>query len=184
VKADRHGPAPAPQGRLVASWGLLLGLALLLATLLPLPLLAFPPANARHLLGAAPALAGPVDWQEVPASAEGRQWWDAGSLRRDRRGQLSVLSRFQPASETPSQVNATPPPAATGAESAVEAPTTSAPQPLGTLYVMELDCEQELYRDISVNGLPRWGATWQPAAPDSLTIATLRAACAAARSHA
>jgi hypothetical protein len=45
------------------------------------------------------ALAGPVDWHEVTATAEGRQWWDAGSLRLSRDGNLSVLSRFQPAAD-------------------------------------------------------------------------------------
>jgi hypothetical protein len=152
-----------------------------------------------------PAMAGPVDWREVEASPEGRQWWDAGSLRRDRRGQLSVLSRFQPAAAAPTTepeaaaatpANA-PPPTATEtlaaaiANPAASAPaaTTSGPAPArrqetrpqaGTLYVMELDCDQELYRDISVNGIPHWGAAWQTAAGESLTMATLRAACAAA----
>lgn len=112
------------------------------------------------LSAAAPAWAGPVDWQEVPSSADGRQWWDAGSLRFDPEGRLSVLSRFQPAA------------AADAAEG--ERP------PLGRLYVMQLDCEEELYRDTAVNGLPRWGATWQAAGGDSLTIRVLRAACQAA----
>ena len=49
------------------------------------------------LAGPAAAVAGPVDWQEVEAGPEGRQWWDAGSIRFDRDGRLSVLSRFQPA---------------------------------------------------------------------------------------
>jgi hypothetical protein len=107
------------------------------------------------------AWAGPVSWKEVPATAEGRQWWDGGSLRLSRQGNLTVLSRFQPA-----------PPGA-GAEGAAERP------PASTLYVMELDCGQELYRDISVNGLPRFRAEWQAVAGDSLTTATLRAACRA-----
>ena len=97
------------------------------------------------------AWAGPVDWQEVPATEEGRQWWDAGSLRLSRDGHLSVLSRFQP-SEDGSR---------------------------GQLYVMELDCDQELYRDTSVNGLPRFRAEWQAAAGDALSTATLRQACRA-----
>jgi hypothetical protein len=44
---------------------------------------------------------------------------------------------------------------------------------------MELDCGQELYRDVSVNGLPRFRAEWQAAAGDALSTATLRAACEA-----
>ncbi|MFN9548463.1 MAG: hypothetical protein ACK6AD_15600 [Cyanobacteriota bacterium] len=107
------------------------------------------------------AWAGPVEWHEVPATAEGRQWWDAGSLRLSREGQLTVLSRFQPATPTP----------------ATDAPTGRAPA--STLYVMELDCGQELYRDTSVNGLPRFRAEWQAVAGDSLSREILRAACQA-----
>lgn len=113
------------------------------------------------LLAPTAAWAGPVSWQEVPATAEGRQWWDAGSLRRSRQGQLTVLSRFQP-----------PAPSA-------ETDSTNARPPASTLYVMELDCDQELYRDISINGLPRFGAEWQAVSGDSLTRDTLRAACQA-----
>ena len=113
------------------------------------------------LMAPAAAMAGPVDWQEVEAGPEGRQWWDAGSLRFDREGRLSVLSRFQPAAAADAADDARP--------------------PVGQLYVMQLDCDEELYRDTSVNGLPRWGATWQAAAGDNLTIRVLHAACAAAR---
>ncbi|MEB3260447.1 MAG: hypothetical protein VKP63_07475 [Cyanobacteriota bacterium] len=112
--------------------------------------------------GVAPVWAGPVSWREVPATAEGRQWWDAGSLRLNRQGRLSVLSRFQPPA---------PP---EGSEAAGGRP------PASTLYVMELDCDQELYRDISVNGLPRFQAEWQAVAGDSLSRDVLRAACRAA----
>jgi hypothetical protein len=107
------------------------------------------------------AWAGPVSWNEVPATAEGRQWWDGGSLRLSRQGQLTVLSRFQPAP---------PAPDADGQASRAAA---------SSLYVMELDCGQELYRDISVNGLPRFRAEWQAVAGDSLSTEVLRAACQA-----
>jgi hypothetical protein len=113
------------------------------------------------LAGAAAAWAGPVDWQEVEASADGRQWWDAGSLRFDRDGRLSVLSRFQPAPAPDAAADDRP--------------------PVGQLYVMQLDCDEELYRDTAINGLPRWGAPWQAAAEDDLTTRVLHAACAAAR---
>ena len=128
------------------------GLVLLLIALLVLPL---PQARVR------PAWAGPVEWHEVPATAEGRQWWDSGSLRIDREGRLSVLSRFQPAS----------PSAASGED--------GEPSPVGTLYVMQLDCDEALFRDVSVNGLPRFRAEWQPVAADELGAAVIREACAA-----
>lgn len=109
------------------------------------------------LLIPGPAWAGPVSWQEVPATAEGRQWWDGGSLRFNRSGHLTVLSRFQPAPGEGDEGTAAP----------------------SRLYVMELDCDQSLYRDISINGLPRFGAPWQPTGTDDLTAEVLRQACAA-----
>jgi hypothetical protein len=109
------------------------------------------------LLAPAAALAAPVDWREVPPSEEGRQWWDAGSLRLSRGGNLTVLSRFQPA---------------TGGEE--ERPR------LGDLYVMEIDCGQNLYRDTSVNGVPRFRSEWQPAEGDALLMAVIEESCEAA----
>jgi hypothetical protein len=139
------------------------------------------------------AWAGPVSWKEVPATSEGRQWWDEGSLRRNRAGHLTVLSRFQAApesaAETPSGVpvseaDAGPRPEAAPAGSLPpgldqrSAAARTAP-PISRLYVMELDCDQSLYRDISVNGLPQFGASWQPTGSDDLTAEVLRQACAA-----
>lgn len=116
-------------------------------------------ALALGLATGAPALAGPVDWHEVPSTPEGRQWWDQGSLHPSRNGHLSVLSRFQPAGEAE----------ADGAR----------PQ-LGDLYVMEIDCGQRLYRDTSVNGLPRFGASWSAPGDDELVMAVIRESCEAA----
>ena len=45
---------------------------------------------------------------------------------------------------------------------------------------MELDCDQGLYRDTSVNGLPQFGPQWLPVGNDDLTAEVLREACAAA----
>ena len=95
-----------------------------------------------------------MEWIEVAPTEDGRQWWDAGSLRLNRVNHLTVLSRFEPSAE-------------------------ATPQGSGGLYVMELDCDQGLYRDTSVNGIPRWGAVWQPAGEDDLTAEVIRAACAA-----
>jgi hypothetical protein len=105
------------------------------------------------------AAAGPVDWHEVPASPEGRQWWDQGSLHPSRNGHLSVLSRFQPASP--------------------DGEDDDRPRQ-GDLYVMEIDCGQRLYRDTSVNGLPRFGASWSAPGDDELVMAVIRESCQAA----
>lgn len=107
------------------------------------------------LVRPAAAQAGGVDWHEVPATAEGRQWWDAGSLRRTRGGDLSVLSRFLPAANDDDRPR------------------------MGDLYVMEIDCGQRLYRDTSVNGVPRFGAAWNAAGEDALVSAVIAESCRA-----
>ena len=133
------------------------------------PLLAGLLSLLTWLLPAVPkALAGPVEWHEVPASSEGRQWWDAGSLRLSRGGNLSVLSRFQPAN----------PEAEAGGTAEANGNTPARPR-AGELYVMEIDCGQRLFRDTSVNGLPKLRAEWEPAGADRLIDAVIEEACAA-----
>lgn len=123
----------------------LLGLALALLLALGLPVT---------------AQAAPVDWHSVGTTGEGEQWWDAGSLRLDRTGKLTVLSRFR----------AAPP----------ERDAPSAPRPgASTLYVMQLDCERGLYRDTSIRGLPQFSAPWRSAEGEALVAAVLEAACEA-----
>jgi hypothetical protein len=115
------------------------------------------------------ATAGPVEWRELPASPEGRQWWDAGSLRVNRQGYLTVLSRFQPAAGEPAASN-TP-----GAQDPAAAQRPAA----SSLYVMEIDCGQNLFRDTSINGLPQWNSRWEPAGSDGLIEETIAAVCEA-----
>jgi len=105
------------------------------------------------------AFAGPVDWHEVASSDEGRQWWDGGSLRRSRGGNVSVLTRFQPPA------------------------TEEKPRPINDLYVMELDCDQSLYRDTSINGLPQFSPQWQPTAGDDLITRVVSEVCAVAKEN-
>jgi len=114
------------------------------------------------------ALAGPVNWQEVPATSEGRQWWDSGSLRATKTGDLSVLSRFQPAD-----------PAGPGNGSTDE--SEPKPKRMADLYVMAVDCDQQLFRDTSINGIPQFKAEWQPAAGDDLISAVIQGSCREAR---
>ena len=97
--------------------------------------------------------AGPVEWREVHATEEGKQWWDVGSLHLNKEGQRIVLSRFIP----------------TVADNEV-------PQP-GSLFVMEIDCAQRLFRDTSVNGLPRPFARWELDGGDRLISGVIDDVC-------
>ena len=114
------------------------------------------------------ALAGPVNWQEVPSTAEGRQWWDSGSLRATKTGNLSVLSRFQPRNPGDS-------------ESGTTGESEPKPKRMADLYVMDIDCDQQLFRDTSINGIPQFKAEWLPAAGDNLISAVIEGSCTAAR---
>ena len=102
-----------------------------------------------------PVFAGPVEWVEVPQTQAGQQWWDRGSVRLGKDGMRTVLSRF-----TPAVADDEPPRA-------------------GSLYVMQIDCVQQLYRDQQVNGLPRFRAEWQPAGSDGLIVSVINAVCSA-----
>ena len=104
------------------------------------------------ILCVAPVCAGQVEWREVPSSGEGQHWWDAGSLRLKKDGTVSVLSRYSLRQEDDSPA-------------------------LGTLVVMEIDCSQQLYRDKQKNGLPQFGAEWQPSGSDSLIDGVLSDVC-------
>ena len=104
------------------------------------------------MLLAQPVFAGPVDWREVPSTSEGQQWWDAGSVRRTREGNVSVLSRYSLKTDDQSPA-------------------------LGTLVVMEIDCDQSLYRDTQKNGLPRLRAEWEAPAKDDLITEVINAVC-------
>ncbi len=101
---------------------------------------------------AQPVVAGPVDWREVPSTSEGQQWWDAGSVRRTKEGNLSVLSRYSLKTDD-------------------ESPA------LGTLVVMEIDCDLSLYRDTQKNGLPRFRADWEAPAKDDLITEVINDVC-------
>lgn len=100
------------------------------------------------------AQAAPVNWQPVPATREGEQWWDTGSLRPTASGTLTVLSRYRSAEVEGRQATA-------------------------HLVVMEINCDSGRFRDTWVDGLPQWGADWQRAAGEDLTQSVVEAACAA-----
>ena len=143
--------------------GLRQALALVLALVVMLPLAGLQPQ---------PAWAGPVEWQEVPSTEAGRQWWDRGSLRLSKEGTLTVLSRFQAATE-PDSIG----PALN--QDTAATPERRPRQPSSELYVSEIDCDQELMRDTSINGIPQWRASWEPVAGDGLMEAVVQAVCEA-----
>ena len=143
-------------------WSAALSRTAALASTTALALTVVLAVTASLLLCTPAAWAAPVSWHEVPAGIHGRQWWDAGSVHPNRDGNLVVLSRFQPPADPDHP---------------------DEPPPSGRLYVSELDCAQELYRDTAINGIPQWRAEWQVPGADDPGLQVLREVCAAAASR-
>jgi hypothetical protein len=146
-----------------------------------------------------------VEWHEVAATSEGRQWWDSGSLRTNKNGNLTLLSRYQsiPKSTAQSIDQSTAQPVSQSTAQQIEpgksiersnaGPDQATKQPSkiqgqaprqanrtrSDLYVMEIDCGQHIYRDTSINGIPQFNATWLPSGGDQLIDAVLSEACSA-----
>ncbi len=97
--------------------------------------------------------AGPVEWKEVPSTKEGNQFWDAGSIRKNKQGYITVLTRFLPSSNK----------SGNSSES---------------LYTMQMNCEAKLYRDTSINGIPRIRPAWKSPNSDGLINAVIDEVCA------
>ena len=146
------------------------------------------------LMPCLPAWAGPVEWHEVAATSEGRQWWDSGSLRTNKSGNLTLLSRYQsipqsaPQSIEPGQSiersNESQDPANKQPNKFQDQATNQSPRARTDLYVMEIDCGQRIYRDTSINGIPQFNANWLPSGGDQLIDAVLSEACSASGSGA
>lgn len=140
-----------------------------------------------------PAWAGPVEWHEVAATNEGRQWWDSGSLRINKSGNLTLLSRYQSTPQLAPQSTVQSTESVALIEPSNESQIQSTKQrdkrqdqatkqsnrTRTDLYVMEIDCSQRIYRDTSINGIPQFNATWLPSGGDQLIDAVLSEACSA-----
>ncbi len=154
------------------------------------------------LMPCLPAWAGPVEWHEVAATSEGRQWWDSGSLRTNKSGNLTLLSRYQSIPQSAPQSTAQSAPQSIEPGQSIERSnesqyqeikqpnksqdqaTKQSPRARTDLYVMEIDCGQRIYRDTSINGIPQFNANWLPSGGDQLIDAVLSEACSASGSGA
>ncbi len=97
--------------------------------------------------------AGPVNWEEVEPSEAGRQWVDLGSIKINKDGNFNVLSRFEVSSKTDQQ------------------PKKS------SLFVMQINCSKNIFRDTYVNGIPKFSSEWHSGDGDSLIINVLNKVC-------
>jgi CheY-like chemotaxis protein len=92
----------------------------------------------------------------------------------------STLAETAPAPATIAAASAAPAPGSTlGLEEPGATQQRRPRQPNSELYVSEIDCDQALMRDTSINGIPQWRASWQPVAGDGLMEEVVQAVCEA-----
>ena len=92
-------------------------------------------------------------WQEVPSTYYGREWWDKQNVNQHQYGEIKVRTKFKPKKKNKSLY--------------VEE----------TLYVMQIDCKENLYRDTSVNGFPRLNSNSASPNADALINIVMNEVC-------
>ena len=94
-----------------------------------------------------------VDWILLKENQDGKEWLDLGSLKRIKNDEISVLTKFF---ENPKKEN--------------EKGKTS-------LYVMNINCKSNQYKDTSINGFPTLNSKWQDSDNDELIEVVIEKAC-------
>ena len=97
--------------------------------------------------------AGAVNWDEVEATKEGRQWVDLGSIRTNKSGNIEVLTRFRPS------------------------PNSKGKTPSANLFLMQINCKESIFRDTYVNGLPKINREWKSSKGDRMIENVLHKIC-------
>ncbi len=93
----------------------------------------------------------PVEWIKVSPTSDGEQWWDKGSLRIMKNGNINILSRLSITEESNSKNT--------------------------KIFTMEINCKEKVYKDTSINGLPKFNAKWEASNGDELIESVINQAC-------
>ena len=96
---------------------------------------------------------GEVDWLLLLENDDGKEWVDLGSIKKINSKEISVLTKYF---QNPSKVN-------------IKGETN--------LYVMRINCDSREYKDISVNGIPSFKASWKNSNDDELIDVVIDKSC-------
>ncbi len=97
---------------------------------------------------------GNVDWVLLKENKDGKEWLDRGSIKPLRNGEISVLTKF------------------------FKNPTESNNEGELSLYVMRINCDDNKFKDISINGIPQFNSKWQTSKNDELIDIVIENSCA------
>ena len=97
---------------------------------------------------------GNVDWFLLKENESGKEWLDLGSIKVLKNNQLTVLTRYY---ENTSKVK--------------DKGETN-------LYVMKINCLNNEFKDISINGIPQFNSKWKTSNNDELIDNVITRSCA------
>jgi len=96
---------------------------------------------------------GNVDWVLLKENKDGKEWLDRGSIKPLRNGEISVLTKF------------------------FKNPTESNNEGELSLYVMRINCDDNKFKDTSINGIPQFNSKWQTSKNDELIDIVIENSC-------
>ena len=97
---------------------------------------------------------GNVDWVLLKENKDGKEWLDRGSIKPLRNGEISILTKF------------------------FRNPTDSNDDGELSLYVMRINCDDNKFKDTSINGIPQFNSKWQTSKNDELIDIVIENSCA------
>ena len=96
---------------------------------------------------------GNVDWVLLKENNHGKEWLDRGSIKLLPNGEISVLTKF------------------------FRNPTNSNDDGELTLYFMRINCNENKFKDTSINGIPQFNSKWQTSNNDELIDVVIENSC-------
>ena len=96
---------------------------------------------------------GNVDWVLLKENNDGKEWIDMGSIKEINDKEISVLTKF------------------------FKNPRDSNDKEKLSLYVMRINCEENKFKDTSINGILQFNSKWQTSNNDELIDAVIEKGC-------
>ena len=96
---------------------------------------------------------GNIDWVLLKENNDGKEWIDMGSIKEINDGEISVLTKF------------------------FKNPKESSNKGELSLYVMRINCNDNTFKDTSINGIPQFGSKWQTSNNDELIDVVIEKTC-------
>ena len=98
---------------------------------------------------------GDVDWLLLKENNDGKEWLVMGSIKLIRDNEITVLTKF------------------------LKNPKDSKDKGQLSLYVMKINCNDNKFKDTSINGIPQFNSKWQTSNNDELIDIVIEKSCSA-----